>query len=318
MRYQGEDRVPWRRRTVFWLIPVVLLTAPAAWWGLNGGTGPQDGPAVSDYAAILDVPPGGPPPSAAPDGSAGSYRHDCGRNENGFYSSESFFAVPGERDGKRPLRDYLGNLSVDRHTTDASLAAAEPTSCRFGDQSTYFWPVLRSVDGTRGRILPPADVRMEFLGNPRSKVVAMPRFLRLVTGDARAVTSGPAFARSRWACAGYGQRSTAKYPLCPDGTVQRVIEYPSCWNGHDLRSGDARSHTAFPGADGRCPAGTLAIPKLVVTLAYTGIRPGRTFALDAFPGERRSPQTEHAGFENVMPSRLMAVIVDCINDGRAC
>ena len=187
-------------------------------------------------------------------------------------------------------------------TTDESLAASKDTSCRYGDQSSYFWPVLRDItktgtdngqvgggkDGNHGKILSIADARVQFLGNPQSKVVAMPRYLRLFTGNAKAISSNLKFARSQWGCTGFKDRYTTKYPLCPDGAMQRIIEYPSCWNGKDLKTNDARSHTAFPGPDGACPAGTRAIPKLVITLTYA-VPPGQTFALDAFPGEHRSP-----------------------------
>jgi len=331
-----------------WVVVVVLLTAPALWWGFrdDGASAPNlpdalsaadahkhdDGPAATDYVDIFDVPVAAPGPPAAPNASTGSYQHDCGRNENKFHNPDNFIVVPGKQSGAHHMHDYLGNQSVDWRTTDESLAASKETSCRLGDQSSYFWPVLRDItktgedaaqvgggrDGNHGVILPLADVRMEFLGNSQSKVVAMPRFLRLFTGNAKAITSDLANARSQWTCAGFESRYTTKYPLCPDGAVQRVVEYPSCWNGKDTRSNDVRSHTAFPAMDGGCPAGTRAIPKLVITLTYSAIPPGRTYALDAFPGEHRSPQTDHAGFANVMPEDLMALIVDCVNDGRAC
>ncbi|GGM63482.1 DUF1996 domain-containing protein [Dactylosporangium sucinum] len=332
-----------------WVAVFTLVTTTGLWWVLRGNTAatssPPDAaaaapaahqhegqPAASDYVDILSVPAGRQAPQAGPNASTGSYRHDCGRNENGFYNPDNFIVVPGKQSGAHHMHDYLGNQSVDWRTTDESLAAATETSCRLGDLSSYFWPVLRDItqtgtdaaqvgggkDGNHGRILPLAEARMEFLGNAQAKVVPMPLFLRLFTGNAKAITSKLKDARSQWGCAGFKDRYTEKYPLCPDGAVQRVIEYPSCWNGKDTRSNDVRSHTAFPDKDGRCPDGTRAVPKLVITLTYAAIPPGRSFALDAFPGEGRSPHTDHAGFANVMPEDLMALIVDCINDGRAC
>src|SRR6185437_7213563 len=102
---------------------------------------------------------------------------------------------------------------------------------------TYFWPVLRDIrrggadtgrpggglDGNLGSILTPDEVSIEFLGNPQASVQPMPRFLRIVTGDAKAVTSrSPAFARALWTCSGTpGRASTTHYPLCPAGQLVR-------------------------------------------------------------------------------------------------
>jgi Domain of unknown function (DUF1996) len=344
-----ENREPRRgrsplRRTVSWVVALALVAAPALWLGLRGN-GPlpaglpaaeaaahqnNDAPAASDYINILDVPAENQNPPVGPNASTGSYRHDCGRNENEFHNADNFVVVPGRESGAHHMHDYLGNVS-DWRTTDESLAASKNTSCRAGDQSTYFWPVLRDItkvgadagqvgggkDGNDGLILPIAEARVDFLGNAQSKVVAMPRFLHLYTGNAKAVTSNLKFARSQWGCAGFTNRWTPKYPLCPNGAVQRVFEYPSCWNGKDLQSNDLRSHVAFPGTDGACPAGTRAIPKLVITVTQF-VPPGRSFATDAFPGEHHSPFTSHASFANVMSDDLMALIVDCINDGRQC
>ena len=122
-------------------------------------------------------------------------------------------------------------------------------------------------DGNLGHILTPTRVSVDFLGNPQAKVRAMPRFLRVVTGDAKAVTNGPAApnARAVWTCSGTPDRvSTTHYPLCPAGQlVQRVGEFPSCWNGAGTDSDDHRTHVTFPDpVTGACPTGTVAIPRL--------------------------------------------------------
>jgi hypothetical protein len=333
-------------RVALWVSIFALLTAPVLWLGLrDNNRSPQstpeasdavavqrsDGPQPSDYVDIHEVPLASPDPPAGPNASIGSFRQDCGTNANGLHNPDNYIAVPGQLSGAHHVHDYLGNQSVNYLTTNESLAASKDTSCRYGDQSTYFWPVVRDAtkvgadegqvgggkDGNHGRILPMVDVRIEFRGNPQSNVVAMPRFLRLWTGNATAVSSNLQFARSQWTCAGFENRITTEYPLCPNGAVKRIIEYPSCWNGKDLSSNDLRSHTAFPGKDGGCPAGTRAIPKIVIIVTYS-VPPGRNFVLDAFPGEHHSPLTDHAAFENVMPDGLMSFIVDCINSDRNC
>ena len=108
-----------------------------------------------------------------------------------------------------------------------------------------------------------------------------------------------------------GRASSTHYPLCPAGQlVRRVGEYPSCWNSVDIDSENHRTHVTFPDrATGACPAGTVAIPRLRITLGYR-VPPGCSFALDSFPDQARKAVTDHFDFENVMPESLMSVIVD--------
>ena len=68
---------------------------------------------------------------------------------------------------------------------------------------------------------------------------------------------------------------------------------------------------------GACPAGTLAVPRLRITLSYH-VPAGRSYAVDTFPDQQRKPVTDHFDFENLMPEPLMRVVVDCVNAGRTC
>ncbi|MFF3620720.1 DUF1996 domain-containing protein [Streptomyces sp. NPDC002467] len=305
--------------------------------GASGTSGPRPGhgsagPAPTDYVDIGDVSPSsGPAPTTGPDGSAGSVTVECGHNGEDHYNEDNLVVSPGLRAGAHHTHAYVGNLSADAMSTDASLDAAA-TSCAGGDRSTYYWPVLRRTDrpGTRpfetsaghgnaGEILPEASVRVEFRGNPVSKVVPMPRFLRGMTGDAVAFTAGTdADVRARWGCSGSPDRSTTRYPRCPAGDlVTRTLAFPSCWNGLDTASAGHRSHLRFPEAGGDCPRGTFPVPGLRLTLAYE-VPAGAAIALDSFPEQRHSPRTDHAMFVNAMTDAQMAGVVDCLNTGRDC
>ncbi|MGW6781549.1 DUF1996 domain-containing protein [Streptomyces sp. NPDC054987] len=312
----------------------------AAVLGATRAAGPHAGaaagaPAPSDYVDIRDVPPAPAPaparPAEAGGGSPGTMAVDCGRNEQRHYNEDNVEVSPGLPAGAHHTHSYVGNLSTDATSTEASLARAA-TSCAGGDRSAYYWPVLRRLDrpglrpyeraaghGNSGEIVPESSVRLEFRGNPVSKVVAMPPFLHALTGDAVARTAGAdARVRARWGCSGSPDRTTTSYPRCPEGDlVTRSLVFPSCWNGLDTTSPGHRSHLLFPGGNGVCPANTFPVPELRVSLSYE-LPAGVPVAVDSFPEQRHSPTTDHAMFVNAMTERQMAAVVDCLNEGRSC
>ncbi|MEU8773635.1 DUF1996 domain-containing protein [Streptomyces sp. NPDC048606] len=315
------------------LVCLVLSTGlAAAAWGASRAPGSGHASVAGDFVDMGRVPPdAGASPPVGPDASTGSVTVDCGRNEEGHRNEDNLVVSPGLRSGAHHTHAYVGNLSTDALSGDASLAAAA-TSCVGGDRSTYFWPVLRRSDrpGTRphelsaghgnaGEILPEAAVGVEFRGNPVGKVVPMPRFLRALTGDAVAHTARTdADVRARWGCSGLPDRWTVAYPRCPAGDlVTRTLVFPSCWNGLDTEAPGHRSHLRFPDARGVCPQGTFPVPELRLSLAYA-VAPGVPIALDSFPEQRHSPKTDHAMFVNVMTDGAMRAVADCLNEGRAC
>ncbi|MBT2447713.1 DUF1996 domain-containing protein [Streptomyces sp. ISL-43] len=293
---------------------------------------PGAGAGPGDFVDIREVPPGPAEPRASgPDASTGRVSVECGDNAEGHYNEDNLVVSPGLRSGAHHTHAYVGNLSTDAFSTDASLDAAA-TSCAGGDRSTYYWPVLRRTDlpgsgahegsaghGNAGRILPESAVEVEFLGSPVGQVVAMPRFLNAMTGDAVAFTAGTdEDVRARWGCSGSPDRSTIRYPRCPAGErLTRTLAFPSCWNGLDTTSPGHRSHLLFPAANGVCPRDTFPVPRLRISLAYD-VPPGVPLALDSFPEQRHSPKTDHAMFVNVMTGQRMAEVVDCLNQGRSC
>lgn len=285
------------------------------------------GPFPEDFVNIRQVAPVRLDARPARNGSRGSFVSQCGTNRNGHNNPDNFIVAPGVSNGAHHLHDYVGNLSTDAFSTDESLAAAG-TTCRLGDQSTYYWPVIRDrksdvnandPDGNVGTVLRPRSVRLEFGGNATSQVVAMPRFIRIITGDAKAATNGTANARAGWSCSGFQNRiSPDKYTLCPRGSqLLRILDFPSCWDGQNTDSANHRNHVVFPDQNGACPQGTRAIPRLRMTLGYS-VPQGPSFAVDAFPEQKHNPVTDHGDFVNVMPDRLMQTVVSCINRGRRC
>ncbi|MCB5166747.1 DUF1996 domain-containing protein [Streptomyces bambusae] len=320
--------------------PAGNVSADAAGSGRSGdrGSGNASGnaPARSDFVDIRNVRPNVNRPPRQRNASTGSFRSRCGTNREGRFNSDNVIVAPGVSNGAHHMHDYVGNRASDAFATNDSLAAAG-TTCANGDQSTYYWPVLRLQDGRRerdadapgggtegnsGTILTPKEVSITFVGSPAGRVTAMPRFLRIITGDAKAFTNGTANANASWSCTGFEDRQLrAKYPLCPSGSdVVRTFSFQSCWNGRDTDSANHRTHVAFAQADGRCPRGFRAVPQLVQRIVYAVPGGGRSapFAVDSFPEQLHKPVTDHGDFINVMRDGLMRQAVDCINSGRRC
>ncbi|MDX3387472.1 DUF1996 domain-containing protein [Streptomyces niveiscabiei] len=313
--------------------------------GEGGGGGQRgNGPVAADFVDITGVRPNVKNPPRLRGASQGVFTTRCGVNKNKLYNSDNIIVAPGVTNGAHHTHDYVGNQDNDAFTTDEEFAAAA-TSCRNqGDKSTYYWPVLRVQDGTRefdaqrlgggaegntGRILTASKVTLDFVGSPRGKVVAMPKFLRIITGDAKAFTNGTANANASWSCTGFENRQlTDKYPVCPRGSsLVRTSRFQSCWDGRSVDSANHRTHVAF--ADprtGACPTGFKAIPQLVQRLVYDVAPPslrdnGKSspfYAVDGFPEQMHKPITDHGDFINVFDERLMRRMVKCINTGQKC
>ncbi len=281
---------------------------------------------------IRTVQPNADRPRNQQGASRGTFVSRCGRNEDGHHNSDNVIVAPGVTNGAHHVHDYVGNKDTSGFSTNDSLQAAG-TTCSNGDKSTHYWPVLRlqkgngndadkpggGLDGNIGQIVRPASVTLTLSGNPTSKVVGMPVFLRIITGDAKSFTNGPTNANARWTCTGFENRQLKdKYPICPRGSqVVRLLRFQSCWDGKNTDSANHRTHVAFTGADGSCPSGFQAIPALEQRITYN-VPPGPGFALDSFPEQLHKPVTDHGDFINVMPEALMKQAVDCVNNGRRC
>ncbi|MFB9463816.1 DUF1996 domain-containing protein [Streptomyces cinereospinus] len=311
----------------------------------QGGIGGQagNGPVAADYADITGVQPDVTAPQQTDGASRGTFTTSCGVNAGGLFNSDNVIVAPGVTNGAHHFHDYVGNQASNAFASDEDLAAADTSCADPGDRSSYYWPVLRlqngtqeqdaqapggGIEGNAGEIVTPEEVTLTFGGNPRGEVTAMPRLLRIITGDAKAFVNGPANANASWSCTGFEDRQlTDKYPLCPPGSdVVRTFRFQSCWDGSNIDSANHRTHVAFADPTGGCPSGFRPIPQLVQRIVYDVDAPsledgGRTtplFAVDSFPEQLHKPVTDHGDFINVFDEDLMAEMVDCINGGRQC
>ncbi|MFG2768808.1 DUF1996 domain-containing protein [Streptomyces sp. NPDC048350] len=307
----------------------------------NEGDDDQDqgqagnGPEASDFVDITTVEPNVNRPQQRRGASRGSFATNCGTNQNGKFNPDNVIVAPGVSNGAHHMHDYVGNQANDAFASDDDLARGRTTCRNQGDRSTYYWPVLRLQNGQAeddaqadgggkdqnvGEIQTPAQVTLNFVGSPVSKVTAMPRFLRIITGDAKAFTNGDANANASWSCTGFENRQLKdKYPICPEGSkVVRTFRFQSCWDGQNTDSANHRTHVAFADpASGRCGNGFRAIPQLVQRIVYD-VPPGPGFAVDSFPEQLHKPITDHGDFINVFDQGLMRRVVSCINEGRRC
>jgi hypothetical protein len=301
----------------------------------NGGVTRVAGPVASDFVDITKVAPNVKQTPSQAGASTGTFDFRCGTNQEGQHNSDNDIVAPGVTNGAHHVHDYVGNKDVSALSTNDSLLAQD-TTCTHGDKSTYYWPVLRDLtkagpdagsalgggkEGNVGAILVPRAVSITYKGSPTGKVVAMPQFLRIITGDAKAVTNGTANANARWTCKGFEKtvELTDKYPLCPKGSkVIRKFRFQNCWDGRNTDSANHRSHVAFADpSTGACPKGFVAIPQLTMRLVYDVPR-GPNYAVDGFQEQQHKAVTDHDDFIEVMSRQLMNQVVSCINSGKHC
>jgi hypothetical protein len=180
------------------------------------------------------------------------------------------------------------------------------------------------LPGNDGVIQRPEKAELTFRGSPVGKVTAMPKFLRVLYGDAKISINGTKNARDSWTCSGFEDKVQIKqYPICPRGAkVKRIHDFPSCWDGKNTDSANHRTHIVFPDPNtGKCGQGFKAVPQLRITLTYNiprDIQRKGQYKVDAFPTENHNPVSDHDDFANVMSQSIMNRLVWCVNRGKTC
>jgi hypothetical protein len=122
----------------------------------------------------------------------------------------------------------------------------------------------------------------------------MPKFLKMITGDAK-----------------------------PTGSkVMRVHDFPRCRDEGNTDGDNHRTHTAFPDrVTGACPTGTKAVPQLRISIAYdlpADIQQKGQYQVDSFSEENHNPFSDRNDFANVNSEQTMARITNCVNAGKQC
>jgi hypothetical protein len=310
----------------------------------NNGGQAGNGPTAADFVDITKVQPNvAAKPGRTGNASTGTFTTRCGVNANKNHNTDNVIVAPGVTNGAHHLHDYVGNQKVNAFSTNDTFLQGGTSCQNKNDLSAYYWPVVRVQDGTQdfdqnadgggkegnvGRILTPVQAQIKYVGSPTSKVVAMPQFLRIITGDAKTTTNGLANANAHWSCTGFENKVqlTTQYPICPQGSnVVRTFAFQSCWDGQNIDSANHRTHVAFADAAGNCQNGFKAIPQLTMRLVYKITPPTiqndvvkNAYAVDGFPEQLHKPATDHDDFISVTTNNLANKIVNCINTGRRC
>ena len=215
-----------------------------------------------------------------------------------------------------------GEAGLDNGGENADAAQAEGTEAK-KNQNNPEENAENELEGNEGEIQRPAVVDLQFRGSPTGKVVAMPKFLRILYGDAKAGQNGPKNAKASWTCTGFEDKVLMdKYPICPQGAkVKRVHDFPSCWDGKNIDSANHRDHIVFPDQNGKCKQGFKAVPQLRISLTYNiplDVQKDGRYLVDSFPEEEHNPLTDHDDFANVMSQKIMNRLVNCVNTGKKC
>ncbi|WP_439378364.1 DUF1996 domain-containing protein [Amycolatopsis lexingtonensis] len=451
----GKHRVARRTKIAMGAIGLAIAVGALAVAVTAGRTGEASAdPADPSFFIDINKVPAGNNVNAAlkKKGAQGSFTVDCGTNADGaHHNPDNFIAQPGIKNGAQHLHDYVGNVTTDADSNLKSLLAGD-TTCKNGDQSAYFWPVIRidreddaanesenqqaqqkqqgktgdvqqdqsgqdaqaaqeqdqrqrdgrgggrtsagrnddqsaqqqdgqdqnrdgqqdrqrrqraqqqndqqqngdqqnggqnqngnqsstaaappaeelggpqgeneEVGDNDGEIIEPESATLKFIGGGAQQVTAMPLGLRVLYGDAKQSTNGPANARPSWTCTGFEDRLTDLYPICPQGSkVERIHNFPNCWDGKNTDSANHRTHIVFADQQGKCPKGFKNVPQLQVTLVYDvpqDVQQNGQYKVDAFAQEKHNPRSDHDDFANVMSKQIMGRLVNCINSGKAC
>ena len=208
---------------------------------------------------------------------------------------------------------FVGNVSTNAFSTLASLKAARATTCeRPGDTAAYWVPTLM-VDGN---VVLPRGATIYYRRRTTDHVRPFPQGLKMVAGDAHATT--PQSLRvTFWNC-GVATMipPSSSAPACPVelGSGLRLhVNFPNCWDGKRLDSGDHKSHMAYSVA-GACPA-TQPVAVPAISLIYRYPVSGQ-HEVELMSGGQYSG---HADFFNAWDAHTLARLVDsCLNELRHC
>lgn len=230
---------------------------------------------------------------------------------------------PGEP-GASHMHDFFGAAGTDASSTARSLEGGRTTCEDHADTAAYWAPTL--YDGATP--IQPTRIRAYYraaVGADVTEVQPPPFGLEVLAGDMhRAAGDWPDLDQVAWGC-GFRPRTLHHTPPT-DCTVASPLTlrlvFADCWNGHDVRSADHRSHVAYS-TNGVCPTDhPVPILQVQVSVEYPVWKPTAvaasprsedlTIASGAFEGS-------HGDFFNSWnPERLADHTTLCVREKANC
>jgi hypothetical protein len=196
------------------------------------------------------------PPSSQ---GGGDFRIQCDYSHTGVYDP---LVYPGQARAGHS-HDFFGNTGTRGDSTISSLMTSGNSTCKGGieNRSAYWTPSL--VDTITNSIIKPTFALFYY----KNGDTEVPNGLVILAGDMHASPSNPQATGwspevVRWGCGVYTGRQN-HIPAC-NGTLDLMLQFPTCWDGVNLDSPDHKSHVVYSDG-GSCPS---THPKKIPNITY--------------------------------------------------
>jgi hypothetical protein len=211
---------------------------------------------------------------------------------------------PGQA-GAAHLHEFFGSTTTDENSTVESLLAGGTTCNVPEDRSAYWIPTLYNANDTIIAVERTTFYYTVSLNDPMS-LQPYPIGIKIIAGHAKA-TMPPEMSHFKWSCLASGLSSTQDFVVCPEGSrLELLLNFPDCWDGHNLDSVDHMSHMAYSAA-GACPTShPVPVPILQFKIRYaTRGSPGMYLSSGA-------GYTVHGDFFNAWEQQAMENRTNCL------
>jgi fibronectin type 3 domain-containing protein len=227
------------------------------------------------------------------------------------------------------LHDFFGNRSTNAGSTYDSMLGGD-TTCQNWDDIAGYWSPSGLLNGTP---VPPIRQGAYYFGDAGGSVQAFPADFRMIAGDKLAPSPG-ANPHVRWNCGG-NTTPMSDHPYNCSGYsgsgvdgVTAHVDFPECWDGTSIDSGDHVSHLAYEDGDG-CPGRhPVRVPRLRLRVHY-GVQDPCLGATPCGPADSDGNvrfelssgpyYTMHADFWNTWKQAAFESAVDgCLNAHVTC
>ena len=297
-----------RRSTVLAAALAVACTVAA---GCSSNSSSTGGAAAGSLAPGKESPVVAalPAPHLAPQGVTSQFVVKCEFSHRGPNDPIVHYNMPGMSHS----HDFFGNDATNASSTVADLQKASTSCSKQADRASYWAPTLSD----HGTPVEPDGVVAYYrpgVGVDPASVRPYPAGLKVVSGDATASSPQPT-ERAGWTCGSSRNLSPAPPATCPDtAPLHLVVTFPDCWDGKATDSSDHRRHMAAS-TKGACPAShPVAVPQLMLTIAYPVSGPGHELSLAS-----GSIYSGHADFFNGWrPADLAREVTLCLNRSQTC